>query len=42
MLFQLLKNVVNWASEIGKGISDAEERMIEEMYRKKEDDSNKE
>lgn len=40
MLFQLLKNVVNWASEIGKGISDAEERMIEEMYRKKEDDSN--
>jgi hypothetical protein len=31
----LLKNVVNWASDIGKGIADAEERMIQEMYRKK-------
>ena len=40
MLFQLLKNAVNWASNIGKGIADAEERMIEEMYKKKEDDSN--
>jgi hypothetical protein len=30
---------VNWASNIGKGIADAEERMIEEMYRKK-DESN--
>jgi hypothetical protein len=40
MLFQLLKNVVNWASSIGKGTADAEERMIEEMYRKKEDESN--
>ena len=40
MLFQLLKNVVNWASNIGKGIADAEERMIEEMYRKKKDESN--
>jgi hypothetical protein len=39
MLFRLLKNVVNWASNIGKGIADAEERMIEEMYRKK-DESN--
>jgi hypothetical protein len=33
---------VNWASSVGKGIADAEERMIKEMYRKKEDDSNKE
>lgn len=40
MLFQLLKNVVNWASNIGKGIADAEERMIEELYRKKKDESN--
>jgi hypothetical protein len=40
MLFRLLKNVVNWASNIGKGIADAEERMIEELYRKKKDESN--
>jgi len=31
---------VNWASSVGKGIADAEERMIKEMYRKKEDESN--
>jgi hypothetical protein len=40
MLFRLLKNVVNWASNIGKGIADAEERMIEELYKKKKDESN--
>ena len=40
MLFRLLKSVVNWASNIGKGIADAEERMIEELYRKKKDESN--
>ncbi len=40
MLFRLLKNVVNWASNIGKGIAEAEERMIEEMYRKEKDESN--
>jgi hypothetical protein len=31
---------VNWASNIGKGIAEAEERMIEEMYRKEKDESN--
>ena len=40
MLFRLLKNVVNWASNIGKGIAEAEERMIEEMYWKEKDESN--
>ena len=40
MLFRLLKNVVNWASNVGKGIADAEERMIEDMYKKKKDESN--
>jgi hypothetical protein len=40
MLFRLLKNVVNWASDIGKGIAEAEERMIQEMYRKEKDESN--
>jgi hypothetical protein len=34
-LLALLKNVVNWASDTGKGIADAEERMIQEMYREK-------
>jgi hypothetical protein len=34
-LSALLKNVLNWASNIGKGIADAEERMIQEMYREK-------
>ena len=38
-LLVLLKNVVNWASNIGKGIADAEERMIQEMYRRKKDES---
>jgi hypothetical protein len=33
---------VRWASNIGKGIAGAEERMIKEMYREKEDDGNKE
>jgi hypothetical protein len=31
---------VNWASDIGKGIAEAEERMIQEMYRKEKDESN--
>ena len=39
-LLALLKNVVNWASDIGKGITDAEERMIQEMYRGKKNESN--
>ena len=41
MLFRLLKNVVNWASNIGKGITDAEERMIAELYGRKKDEGNK-
>ena len=40
MLFRLLKNVVNWASNVGKGIADAEERMIEHMYTEKKNESN--
>jgi len=31
---------VNWASNVGKGIADAEERMIEDVYKKKKDESN--
>jgi hypothetical protein len=31
---------VNWASNIGKGIAEAEERMIQELYRKEKDESN--
>jgi hypothetical protein len=31
---------LNWASNIGKGIADAEERIIQEMYREKKDESN--
>ena len=34
-LLVLLKNVLNWASNFGKGIADAEEKMIEQMYGKK-------
>jgi hypothetical protein len=33
MLFQLLKSVVNWASNIGQGISDAEDRFVESMFK---------
>lgn len=38
MLFRLLKSVVNWASNIGKNISDAEERYIKDMFKEKIDD----
>jgi len=36
MLFQLLKNVVNWVSNFGKGIADAEDRMVESMFKDKD------
>lgn len=35
MLFQLLKNVKKWVFELGKGIADAEDRMVKEMYKDK-------
>jgi hypothetical protein len=31
---------VNWASNIGQSIIDAEERMIAEMYKEQKDESN--
>jgi len=41
MLFRLLKNVVNWASNIGQGIADAEEKFVKSMYeRDVKDESN--
>jgi hypothetical protein len=39
-LLALLKSALNWASDIGKGIADAEEKMIEQVYRKGKDESN--
>ena len=33
MLFRLLKNVVNWASSVGQGIADGEERFVASMFR---------
>jgi hypothetical protein len=38
MLFRLLKNVVNWASNIGQGIVDAEDRFVKSMFEEKIDD----
>ena len=32
MLFRLLKSVVNWASNIGQGIADGEERFVASMF----------
>ena len=41
MLFRLLKNVVNWASNIGQGIADAEEEFVKSMFEKDvKDESN--
>lgn len=42
MLFRLLKNVVNWASNIGQGISDAEDRFVKSMFKEKIDDERNE
>ena len=39
-LLVLLRNVLNWVSDTGKGIADAEEKMIEQMYREKKDEGN--
>ena len=33
MLFRLLKNVVNWASNVGQGIADAEDRFTKDMFK---------
>ena len=32
-LFQQLKNVVKWVSNFGQGIADAEDRMVESMFK---------
>jgi hypothetical protein len=42
MLFRLLKNVVNWASNVGEGIADAEDRFVKSMFQEDIDyESNK-
>jgi len=38
MLFRLLKNVVNWASNVGQGIVDAEDKYVKSMFEEKIDD----
>jgi hypothetical protein len=38
MLFRLLKNVVNWVSNVGQGIVDAEDRYIKGMFKEDIDD----
>jgi hypothetical protein len=38
MLFRLLKNVVNWASNVGQGIVEAEDRYIKSMFKEDIDD----
>jgi hypothetical protein len=38
MLFRLLKNVVNWASNVGQGIVDAEDKYIKSMFKEDIDD----
>ena len=42
MLFRLLKNVVNWASNIGQGISDAEDRFVKSMFKENIDNESNE
>ena len=42
MLFWLLKNVVNWASNIGQGISDAEDRFVKSMFKENIDNESNE
>jgi len=32
MLFRLLKNVVNWVSNVGHGIADAEDIFVKSMF----------
>lgn len=38
MLFRLLKNVVNWASNVGQGIAEGEERFVKSMFQEDIDD----
>jgi hypothetical protein len=37
MLFQLLKNVVSWAYNLGQGIADAEDRSVKDMFKEEID-----
>jgi hypothetical protein len=43
MLFRLLKNASKWVfnklTDFGQGIADTEDRMVESMFRKAEDES---
>ena len=42
MLFRLLKNVVNWASNVGNGIAKAEDGFVKSMFKEEiDDESNK-
>ena len=42
MLFRLLKNVVNLAFNVGKGIADAEDKFVKSMFKENiDDESNK-
>lgn len=42
MLFRLLKNVVNWASNVGEGIANAEDNFVKSMFKEDiDDESNK-
>jgi hypothetical protein len=42
MLFRLLKNVVNWASNVGQEIANAEDRFVKSMFQEDiDDESNK-
>jgi hypothetical protein len=42
MLFRLLKNVVNWASSVGQGISDAEDKFVKSMFKENIDNESNE
>ena len=43
MLFQLLKNASNWVfkklEQSGKAMNDAEDRMVESMFKKRDKDA---
>jgi hypothetical protein len=42
MLFRLLKNVVNWAFNVGDGIAKAEDGFVKSMFKEEiDDESNK-
>jgi hypothetical protein len=42
MLFRLLKSVVNWASNVGQGIVEGEERFVKSMFQEDIDDESNE